>query len=209
MVGRHLHPAPVAGVHQALGMGVHIFIGKGRWRLQFRGALVKIPVFLARHERVVRMGKACGQAPGARIKAARQIVELLHRLMADVVIIFQLVGDLGHACAGDRAHVVIPPVNPLAGLAVIRGPAEIGGVDVGGQAFLEAVQLVGAYEMHLARKGGVIARAAQVVGIGGDVGCELGGVVIDPRAPGQGARHEGGAGRRTEGRGGVAVGKSH
>jgi hypothetical protein len=63
--------------------------------------------------------------------------------------------DLGDARAGDGAEIVVPPVDPLAGLAVVRRPAEIGGVDVGGQPLLEAVHLVGSDEMHLARQAGV------------------------------------------------------
>jgi hypothetical protein len=36
--------------------------------------------------------------------------------------------------------------------------------------------------MHLARQAGLVARAAQVMGEGRDVGGEFGGVVVDPRA---------------------------
>ena len=71
--------------------------------------------------------------------------------MGDLVIIFQLIGDLGHARARDGSKIVVPPVDPFPRLAVVRGPAEIGGIDVGGQTLLEAVQLVRADEMHLAR----------------------------------------------------------
>ncbi|OIQ73123.1 hypothetical protein GALL_452420 [mine drainage metagenome] len=111
--------------------------------------------------------------------------------------------------AGDRAEVVIPPVDPLARFAVIGGPAEIGGVDVGGEAFLEPVHLVGADKVHLARQRGAVTRAAQVVGIGRDVRGELCRVVIDAGARGQLARHEAGAARRTQGRAGVGIGKAH
>jgi len=79
---------------------------------------------------------------------------------------------------------VIPPVDALAGLAVIRRPAEIGWIDVGRQAFLEAMELVGPDEMHLARQAREIAGAAQVVGERGDGGRELGGVVVDARPAG-------------------------
>ena len=153
------------------------------------------------------MGEADRQAPGPFFGAARQVVKLLHRLMGDVVVIFKLVGDLRHARAGDGAKVVVPPVDPLPRLAVIRRPAEIGGVDVGRQAFLEPVQLIGADEMHLARKGRRIARPAQVVGIGRDVGAEFGGVVIDAGAAGQLAGHEARPPRRAEGGAGIGIGK--
>ncbi len=128
------------------------------------------------------MGEGDGETPGAGVGTAGEVVELLHRLEGDLVVVFELVGDLGDARAGDRAEVVVPPVDALAGLAVVGRPAEIGGVDVGGEPFLEAVQLVGADEMHLARQRGVIAGAAQVVGVGRDVGGEFGGVVVDPGA---------------------------
>ena len=190
-------------------MGVHVVIGEGGGRFQFGGVFVEVPVFAAGDEGVVGVGEAGGQAPGAGVKAAGQVVDLLHGLMADVVVVFELVGDLGHARARHGPQVVIPPVDAFAGFAVVGGPAEIGGVDVGGQAFLKPVQLVGADEVHLAGQGGVVAGAAQVVGVGRDVRGELGGVVIDPGAARQGARHEGGAGGGAKRRGGVGVGKAH
>ena len=102
--------------------------------------------------------------------AARQVIDLAGGVIGDLVVIFHLVGNLGHPGTRHRAEVVIPPVDPLARLAVIRRPAEIGGVDIGGQAFLEPVHLVGADEMHLARQAGLITRAAQVMRIGGNIG---------------------------------------
>ena len=96
------------------------------------------------------MGKAGGQAPGPRVKPAREVVDFLHRLVADVIVIFELIGDLGHARAGDGAEVVIPPIDALVWFAVVWGPAEIGGVDIGGQPVFKAVHLIGADEVHLA-----------------------------------------------------------
>jgi hypothetical protein len=119
-----------------------------------------------------------------------QVVEPLARVVGDVVVVFHLVGDLGHAGAGHGAEVVIPPVDPLAGLAVVGGPAEVGGVDVGGQPLLKAVHLVGADEVHLARQAGEVARPPQVMRVGGDGGGEFGGVVVDAGAGGHLARHE-------------------
>ena len=101
-------------------------------------------------------------APGFP-RAARQVPELGDSAEADLVVIFKLVGDLGHARAGHRAEVVIPPVDAFARLAVVRRPAEIARVDIGGQPLFEAVQLVRANDMHLAREAGVIARAAQMM----------------------------------------------
>ena len=99
--------------------------------------------------------------------------------MRDIIVIFQLVGDFGNACAGDRAHVVVPPVDPLARFAVVGRPAEIGGVDVSGHAFLEAVQLVRADKVHLAGQRCLIASTTQVMRVGRDIRGKLGRVVID------------------------------
>ncbi|MCY1238204.1 hypothetical protein D9M72_509290 [compost metagenome] len=154
------------------------------------------------------MREGDGQAPGATVGVvvfARQLVELLVGEEGDLVVIFHLVGDLGDAGAGDRAEIVVPPVDALAGLAIVWRPAEIGRVDVGRQPFLEAVQLVRADEMHLARQRRVVAGAAQVVCIGRDRGLVLGGVVVDAGAARQLAGHEGGAGRGAERRRGVIV----
>ena len=155
------------------------------------------------------MGERDGQAPRAGIEAARQVIDLLHRLMRHVVVIFQLVGNLGDTRAGDGTKVVIPPVDPLTRFAIIRGPAKIGGVDVGGQTLFKAVQLVGADKVHLAGQRGLVARATQVMGIGRDIRGELCRVVINPGAARQGARHEGGTGRGAQRRGGIGVGKAH
>ena len=84
-------------------MGVHILIGQGGGGLQFGRTFVQVPVFAPCDERVVGMGEGNGQAPRARIKAARQIVDFLHSLVGDIVVIFQLVGNFGHARARDRA----------------------------------------------------------------------------------------------------------
>ena len=59
---------------------------------------------------------------------------------------------------------MVPLVDPLVGTFPIGGPCEVGGVDVGGYAFFETVQLVGADEVHLAREHGAIPGKAQVMG---------------------------------------------
>ena len=150
--------------------------------VEVSAVLIEVPEVLPGDIGVVRMGEAHREMPGPRIVAARQIVELLRREVGHLVVVFELVGDLGDARAGHRAHVVIPPVDALAGPAVVRGPAEIGRIDIRGQPRLETVELVGPDEMHLARKAGRIAGAAQVMRIGRQVGGEFGGIVVDPRA---------------------------
>ena len=142
---------PVAGIQDAARMGVLIVEGNGRdLRHQMRAVFVEVPVFPPRDVRIMRMGEADSHHPGAGISRAGKVIDLLRGVKGHLVVIFQLVGDLGHSGAGDRAHVVIPPVDPLTWAAVIGRPAEIGGIDIGGQPLFKAVHLVGADEMHLA-----------------------------------------------------------
>ena len=132
-------------------MRILIRIGDGAdLGLKVVAIFVEVPVFPARHVGIMRVGEADGEAPRAIVCAARQIVELARRVVGNLVVIFHLVGYLGNAGAGDRSHVVIPPVDALARLAVVRGPTEIGRIDVGRQAFFESVQLIRPHEMHLA-----------------------------------------------------------
>ena len=180
-------------------------------RIQRLAVLVEVPVFAARHVGIVRVRERHGQAPWPAVRivgCARIFVELLRRKEADLVVILHLVGGFGDARAGDRAEIVIPPVDALAGLAVIGRPAEIGGIDVRGQPLLEAVQLVRTDEMHLAGQTGRIAGGAQMMREGRDGRDKLGGIVIDAGARGQLSAHERGAGGRTERRGGVVVAES-
>ena len=78
------------------------------------------------------MREADRQAPGARIMAPGQIEHLAGCVIGHFIIIFELVGDFGNARAGDRPHVVVPPVDTLIGFAVIRSPAKIGRVNISG-----------------------------------------------------------------------------
>jgi len=70
-------------------------------------------------------------------------------------------------------------------LVPVDGPAIVARVDVAGQALLVAVQLVGPAEVHLAGERGVVALAAQIVGVGGDVGGQVAGVVVGADLGGQ------------------------
>jgi hypothetical protein len=70
--------------------------------LQVLAIAVEIPERAPRHVGVVRMREADRQAPGAVVLAPREIVELL-RGEGDLVVVFHLVGDLGHARAGDAS----------------------------------------------------------------------------------------------------------
>ncbi len=82
-------------------------------------------------------------------------------------------------------------------------PTEVARVDVGGEALLEAVQLVRADEVHLPRQAGQVASIGQVMGEGRDLRRPLGSVV--PRSNGgrEQTRHHHTARRPTQGRVGV------
>ena len=139
----------VIGVQNALRMGVLIGVGDRAdvWH-QVVAILVEVPVFLAGNIGIMRMRKTDGQTPWAGIAAARQVIKFAGRVIGDLVVIFHLIGNLGHACASDRAHIVIPPIDPFTGFAVIGGPAEIGRIDVSGQTVLEPVHLIRANKVH-------------------------------------------------------------
>ena len=154
------------------------------------------------------MGKADRQAPGPRIVTPPEIINLSHRVIGDLVIIFELVGDLCHPCPGDGSHIVIPPVDPLARFAIIRRPAEIRRVDIRGQPLFEPVQLIGTDKMHLARQTGLVAGTAQMVRVGRNGRRELGCIVVDARDAGQLAGHERCPPRRAKRRSGIGVCKT-
>ena len=96
------------------------------------------------------MREADRHAPRTLIKSTGKLVKLGLCVIGDLVIIFHLVGRFSHTGTGHRAHIVIPPINPLTGFAVIGGPAEISGINVSGQTFLKAVHLIWANKVHLA-----------------------------------------------------------
>ena len=181
----------VVGIEDAFGMGVLIRVGdRADLRHQVIAVFVEIPVLLAGHIGVVRVGEADSQAPRAIIMATGEVIELARCVIGDLIIILHLVGDLRHPSTGDRAHVVIPPVDAFAGFPVVRRPTEVGWIDVRREAFLKPVELVRPDEMHLAREAGLIACTPQVVGVGRDGGGKLRRVVINTCAAGKLARHE-------------------
>ena len=73
---------------------------------------------------------------------------------------------------------MVPLVDPLVRVVPVGGPSVIAGVDIGGEAFLEAVKLVGSDEVHLAGEARAVAELAQIVGERGNGGRELRSVVI-------------------------------
>lgn len=113
----------------------------------------------------------------ARIALARDIEQLLTRGEGHFVVEVELIRAHARTCVDHGTHVVIPRGTRLEILPVGR-PAEIGGIDVGRQPLLEAVQLVRAAEMHLAGKNRAISLGAQVVRERERLRRELGRVVI-------------------------------
>ncbi len=144
-----------------------------------------------------------GQAERAPVGAAGDVEQLAASVEHHLLVEIRLVGAHAGAGLGDAVHRVIP-VRTVLRVLPVRGPAEIGGVDVGGQPLLEAVELVGAAEMHLAGQDGAIAGQPQVVREGRRLRGELGRVVIGADRRGQPAGEEHRARRRAER--GVAIG---
>ena len=159
---------------------------------------VKIPVFGARRVGVVRVGEGGHHAKGlAGIKSC-VIIDLAHGKEGHFVIVLKLIGDFGNAGLQHAGHIVVPPINALLLQAPIRRPAEISWVNIGGQAFFKAMQLVGANEMHLAGEAGLVALQTEIMGPCWDGRWKLRCVVIDARARGQQPVHYGGAGWRAK-----------
>lgn len=90
------------------------------------------------------------------------------------------------------------PVHGAPGIVPIRRPVEVRGTDVGGDALLEAMQLVRPDEMHLAAQCGLIAFRPQIVSHRRDRRRKFVGIVPDGDAIGITACKHGGARRRAE-----------
>ncbi len=180
-------------------VGIECIIGKG---LDARhidiGIAVEVPEFGARRIRVVRVGEGYRQAKGAAFVIARVIENLAHGEEGHFVVIFKLVGDLGDARLLDGGHIVVPPINPSLGLRPVRGPAEIGGVNIGGQTLLQPVKLIRPDKMHLSRKTGAIALEAKIMRKCRDGGGKFRSIVIDAVSGGQKTAHERGARRSAQ-----------
>ncbi len=165
VLGQRLVPQ-VDDLQQALRMRVLLLLGEALARQ--RDVLVAVEIPVARRDAVgvVRMGHRHGQAEWLAGVLANMVVEVLAGLEHHLLVEVQLVG--AHAGTGlqNRGHVVVPARAHLR-LVPVHRPAIVRRIDVAGQAFLVAVQLVGTAEVHLARQRRAIAEVAQVVGVGG------------------------------------------
>ena len=170
---------------------------------------VEVPEFRARRIRVMRVGEGGHEAEGFFGLEAGVVIDFADGEEGGLVIELKLVGDLGDAGLQHARHVVVPPIDAFLRQVPVRRPAEVSGIDVGGEALLQPVQLVGADEMHLAGQRCAVTGQPEIVRPGGNGGGELGGIVIDAGARRQQAVHHRGAGRRAEGTGGVTVLKYH
>ena len=158
---------------------------------------VAVPVLLRDGKRVVRVRERDEEEEGALLPSARQLVDLSHGMEGDLVVEVQLVRRQADAGLHDAEHVVIPGramVRPVP----VRRPAEIGRVDVGREALLEAMQLIGADEVHLTAQAGVVALVAEIVAERRDRGGEFGGIIVPAIAGWQLPCDERGARRRAQ-----------
>ena len=105
-------------------------------------------------------------------------------------VIFDLESSRRHTGLNDRIHIVIPFINAFIRRLPIRRPGEIGRIDIGGDTFFKAVQLIWPDEMHLARQTGAIAHPPQIMGECRHAGRELAGIVIGGDTRHMLARHK-------------------
>ena len=199
VVLRDLDVVHGAVVPQPAGVRVHLVVRQpGRAGQVDVLVGVEIPVTAARDVGVVRMAEGHAEQERDVALEAGVVVQPANRVERDLVVVLELVRDLRDPGLLDRAHVVVPPVDTLAGAAPVRCPAEVARVDVRREPLLEAVQLVRADEVHLPAQAGPVALEAQVVRERRDGRGELGRVVVHACARRQQPRHEGGARRRAE-----------
>jgi hypothetical protein len=154
------------------------------------------------------MGEADRQAPGPVVLSPREIVELLRGGEGDLVVVFHLVGDLGHARAGDRApdcDTTSRSARPACGSP---GSSRNRRGRCRWSAAPRSRAAGRADEMHLARQAGAIARAAQVMGDRSGCRRRTRPRCHRPGAEGRLPRHEARPPRRAERRGGVGVGEA-
>ena len=88
-----------------------------------------------------------------------------------------LIGARARTRLGDGVHGVIP-ARPLLEMLPVGRPAEVGGINVGGQPLLESVQLIRAAKMHLAAQHRLVSGTPQIVCEGRYLRGKFRGIVI-------------------------------
>src|SRR5262249_9685154 len=87
-----------------------------------------------------------------------------------------LIGALARTGLHHREHIMIPAWANFWPLP-IRSPTVVCRINVGGEPFLKAVELIGATKMHLARQHRAIPSLPQVMSESRYVGGEVGGII--------------------------------
>ena len=193
----------VRDMAQALPMGIGR-IRRGRELRQVDLVLaVAVPIFRQDRIGIMGMGHGDDEAEGPVVGAARLVEEPAPRGIDHLLVEIELVGAPAGPGLGHREHVVVP-ARPDLRLLPIRRPAEIRGIDIRRQPLLEAMELVGAAEMHLAGEGRAVAGLAEVMGEGRNVGGEIGRIVEGPDPCGPTPRHHGEARGRAERAGAIS-----
>ncbi len=176
---------------EAAAVRIERIIGNGRHARHVDIVIaVEVPEFLARGIGIVRMGEGHGEAEWRAFAIADMVENSAHGEKRHLVVIFELIGDLGNARLLDGGHVVVPPVDAFLRLRPVRRPAEISRINIGGEPFLESMELVGADEMHFAAQAGTIALKPEVMCEGRYCGREFRGVVINAAVRRQQAAHQ-------------------
>jgi hypothetical protein len=116
---------------KALAVGVHLVVGDGRyvgeiyffWR-------TAVPILGGDGEGIVGMGEGYQEHKRPIISAAGQIMKFALGLEGNLFVEVELVAGLAHTCLNDAQHVMVPG-GPGLKILPIRGPAEVGRINIG------------------------------------------------------------------------------
>ena len=86
---------------------------------------VEVPVALPGDVRIVRVAEGDAEHERRVPLVAGVVVQAPDRVERDLVVVLELVRDLRNAGFDHRAHVVVPPVDPLAPEAPVGRPTEV------------------------------------------------------------------------------------
>lgn len=116
------------------------------------------------------------QSKRTLLRAFADVVpEVLGAFEHDLLVIVELVAAATRPGLQDRAGIMVP-LKTCIRVIPVDSPAKITRIDVAGEALLVPVELV-TNKVHLTSQGSVVALAAQVMSVGGNLGADLRGVV--------------------------------
>ena len=168
-----------------------------------RVGVVTVPPRARQLPRVVWVGERRDEQQRLAAAVASVVEQRARGVECDLVVVVGLHRGGDHGRVEHAVHRVVPGQVLGGRRAPVGRPLEARRIDVGRQALLEAVELVGPDEVHLAHQGRRVAGRAQAVDHRGHRRGHLGGVVEHAGArrqqPGQQRR----ARRRAQGRGAV------